>query len=400
MKKARKTELTWRPGPWKLLIFWLLVCGPDSASRRDTLREAQHTPGLRGGGRNKPCESLFGLNYLPLVNIWVCEKCNVVPVHRVTLNRRRRHQAPSLGYLVSYDHLLNFPLLWREICSVVKGTGAYLALLLVLQGVEPNPGPQSGFSKEQENFLLRLNDPIRKDVSEIATKITNIETTLEAFKELEKEVTALRTENQDLRKRVEVLERQSRSKNFIIFGAPDKRKEIEVLDDVAQRLGFERRPDIEDLYRFGKKEGKRPIMVKLKWQGDKADIMSRVGALKGSGLSVQDDLTPQELTVRRTIVAAAKEAREAGVACKVRRTGLLIKKTLIPAVDLTHPGWLQRHNWLFDPDSAPPPADTLDPGEQAVVLNTANFRETRSHSTGSNSSNAGDKDKKDKRNRK
>jgi hypothetical protein len=80
--------------------------------------------------------------------------------------------------------------------------------------------------------------------------------------------------------------------------------------------------------------------------------MSNVSKLKGTKISINDDLTPEEQSVRKTIVAALKFARGKGVEnCKVRRTGLLVNGHLVPVSELCNENWVENLAWLTNNES-------------------------------------------------
>jgi hypothetical protein len=89
---------------------------------------------------------------------------------------------------------------------------------------------------------------------------------------------------------------------------------------------LEEAPKIECAYSIGKQTAEnRCILVKDYNQQDQHAIMSNGRMLKGTKIVIIDDLTPEEQAMRRTILSAARAAREK---TKVRRTGLLVNGVL------------------------------------------------------------------------
>jgi hypothetical protein len=138
-------------------------------------------------------------------------------------------------------------------------------------------------------------------------------------------------------------------------------------------------PYYESLRRIGHREGKRPILVELCSRADKSDVMERVAQLKGSGIAVSDDLTPQEQCVRRQIIQEAKRGRENGLNCKVRRSGLMVNNRFIPVRDLVlNPRWMADFqptrsptaNARSLPAAAPPPSQPQQQQQQALMSAT------------------------------
>jgi hypothetical protein len=106
-------------------------------------------------------------------------------------------------------------------------------------------------------------------------------------------------------------------------------------------LGLDEAPQIESAFRIGHHPEKRPILVKLSSQQDKQNIMNNVRKLKGTRIVITDDLTPEEQATRRTILGAAWAAKDKGIVCKVRRTGLLVNDQIVPVAELCDEKWME-----------------------------------------------------------
>jgi hypothetical protein len=296
------------------------------------------------------------------------------PPHRLGGDRR---QAPSL---ISSGPLLTHSLSAREIIFVVKGAGVYLALIY-LQTIEKNPGPPTtGFDNNQKVYLdemcAKLNAQITASVANIVS--AQLAPLLSRLDHHETELKELREVNSTQHTRITHLERHIRRNNLVIFGVPDNVQPEAALSKIAtERFGLEA-PAIESAYRFGKQQQNRPrpILVKLNNQQDKQKIMAKVSLLKGSRLVINDDLTPEEQATRRTILGAARAAKDKGIVCKVRRTGLLVNDNLIPAAELCKEAWMneERSSVADAAGALQPPKRTSEvirtpPGSQASTSN-------------------------------
>lgn len=249
------------------------------------------------------------------------------PAHRSRTDCKR---APSL---ISPGALLTHTLSAREILIVVRGAGAYLALIY-LQTIEKNPGP--AFSKEQEKFLEAMSDKITATIRQVVGELSD------RLEKNEKSLEALRTENTSLHNRLTHLERQARRNNIVIFGVSANMQPEAALQKIAtERLGLNESPQIESAFRIGRHAEKRPILVKLCSQQDKQNIMNNVRKLKGTRIVITDDLTPEEQATRRTILGAAWAAKDKGIVCKVRRTGLLVNDQIVPVAELCDEKWME-----------------------------------------------------------
>jgi hypothetical protein len=259
----------------------------------------------------------------------------------------RSGQRPLAPSVITAGPLLANTLSAREIVFIVKGAGAYLALIY-LQTIEKNPGPpNSPFTEAQNTFLMQMCETISKNVTDkvnenLTQTITNA---LGEFSSRlatnEKQLKELLEVNATQHTRISQLERHIRRNNMVIFGV-DKNiaPEAALIQIATERLGLAEAPDIECAYRIGKQTENRPILVKFYNQQDKHAIMSNVRLLKGTKIVIIDDLTPEEQAMRRTILSAARAARDKGISCKVRRTGLLVNENFIPAVELSNEAWM------------------------------------------------------------
>ena len=124
------------------------------------------------------------------------------------------------------------------------------------------------------------------------------------FEKLQTDIFDLRQENEDLRRRVELLEKAHRDERDNIQSA--KVRAIEN-DQYAQRtnmlvFGLEelrkdeliplKHDDIEICHRLGKKtlNKTRPVVVKFRFSDVKWDVMAERKNLKGSGITLSEDL--------------------------------------------------------------------------------------------------------------
>jgi hypothetical protein len=247
-------------------------------------------------------------------------------------SRSGSKRAPSV---ISPGALLSHSLSAREIFTVVKGAGVYLALIY-LQTIEKNPGPDEGFSKKQQEFLNTMKDDITQSVAEALVEFTR------RIEKNEKDVKELREENTSLHQRIAHLERHARRNNVVIYGIPDNIQPAAALQKITTTLGLGNVPQTECVYRIGRQTEKRPLLVRFCSQRDKQSIMDNVRKLKGTRIVVSDDLTPDEQATRRTILSAARAAKEKGIESKVRRTGLLVHNRLVPVVELSDETWMDK----------------------------------------------------------
>jgi hypothetical protein len=305
-----------------------------------------------------------------------------------------------------------------SLAKVVKGIGDYLALIY-LQTIEKNPGPplteeQRDAALSQIGSILGVLQNVQVDLKTVKNTCDTVKLELEAlqksfeqrFEKNEKTVDKMKIALQDTQQRLGQLERLARRNNIVIFGIAADVAVPDALQTVLRdAIGLEQVPEYETAYRLGKNTAKPPILVRLREQKDKENIMARVSNLKGTKISVTDDLTPEEQATRRTIVAAAKLATSRNIPCRVRRTGLLVNNQLLLPAELCNPDWVKDFIQPLSNNSGRPPpqgrggaikrtfANIVSPGS-AAAANSEVFRRPRSSSTDSQSEKAGGRPKR------
>jgi hypothetical protein len=175
----------------------------------------------------------------------------------------------------------------------------------------------------------------------------------------------------ELSKRVACLEKEQRKKNVVVFGVPTTTDLNKAVDDVIlKKLSLKKQPGqeaiIEQAYRFGKDTPHRPILIRFKNQNDKEKAIKLASNLRGTKITISDDLTTEERQSRRKIVNAHKAARAENIESKVMRQGLLVNGEIVPPSELEKSDWLQlfMHNKDNVPlamtnESSPPASSTL-----------------------------------------
>jgi hypothetical protein len=230
---------------------------------------------------------------------------------------------------------------------VFLGVGLYfLLLLLACHDVERHPGPMSAVEKFQftklfgspitiEEHLVPVIDEFIKKIWDDAAKIDALQT----------ENTQLVSLVSELSKRVACLEKVQRKKNIVVFGVPTSTDLNNAVDDVIlKKLSLKKQPGqaiIEQAYRFGKVTPHRPILIRFKNQNDKEQAIKLASNLRGTKITISDDLTTEERQSRRKIVNAHKAARAENIESKVMRQGLLVNGEIVPPSELEKSDWLE-----------------------------------------------------------
>jgi len=274
-----------------------------------------------------------------------------------------RNALQQINFKTEYDQLkamlntLNaFAVNVGQGCRDFAGDGSYLALLLLLAAdVELNPGPSDS---ESENQTIPSNLELAKLITEgfskscnaqkqANEKIDKLANNVESkFNELKNANETLSKKVVELERRLDVHEANQRRKNIIVFGAPSNEDVYECLQRLlTEQLKMQKSvmDTVEQAFRIGRSEGKRPIVVKFVSERKRIEVMRQCHLLKGTRITFSDDLTPDERTQRKIVINAQKEAKKLGISAKVRHNGLLIGKDLIDHKILSRPGWAEKY---------------------------------------------------------
>lgn len=191
------------------------------------------------------------------------------------------------------------------------------------------------------------------DLATITTMFTTITNTLQTMdNKLEKliaENDQIKQENRKLKEIVEkqenkiaALERETRRKNLIIKGVPDDGKEnweetIKTTMKIIEKIGVNvtKEADIDEAKRVGRyrRNGQRPILLKLTTGNKKAEILSKSKELKGSNMWIDEDYTKEILEERKTLIIQLKDARKKGYRAQLKYNKLIINNEVYEAKD-------------------------------------------------------------------
>jgi hypothetical protein len=262
----------------------------------------------------------------------------------------------NIGRLLNAkSELTQFKLLLGAINSYVRcaghvgreflGDGLYLALILLLSAdVELNPGP---LDDKDIQYLDRHFAETKTSITALDTKVNDLaENITSKITELTQANEQLSNKVAELETRLDVQEKKQRKRNIVLFGAPADAKVYDYLEGLFKEKLQINSPlfdTVENAFRIGRAEGKPPILIQFVSERRKMDVMRQVHLLKGTRISLSDDLTPNERIQRRVVVAAQREAKKLGIQAKVRQQGLLINNELVTVAALSRPGWAEKH---------------------------------------------------------
>jgi hypothetical protein len=355
-------------------LQWLLLFISFSAVLRPTwtgLLDQTDYEGLRtgfwqpdGAGRASSVRGLHFPVWCLLVHFGsINKRASRSAIRRMRLagvHQPARHLLLSHGMSTTHTPL---GILFEKFCDqtstaelrVFLGVGSYfLLLLLACQDVERHPGP---FPLMQQYKLSHMIDkslsktpmfstsPLKTEIKSDDVNPLIIELVINGC-ELASKNFDLRERLFEMEKRVSYLEKEQRRKNIVVFGVPTEKDLENVVDDVVlKQLSSKKRSKeeiIERAYRFGRETPQRPILIRFKNESDKARAMKMAPNLRGSKITISNDLTTEERETRRKIVDAHKAARAENIESKVLRQGLLVNGELMPVTELCKSDWLEK----------------------------------------------------------
>lgn len=107
------------------------------------------------------------------------------------------------------------------------------------------------------------------------------------------------------------------------------------------QLGIEiNKGDINQCYRLGKVNGKRPLFVSFTKLDTKDKVMKNAYKLKGTTKSLSNDLTNKARTRKKFVLACANQARAAGHIVKVSKNKIIVGNIAMNYQELNSSGWL------------------------------------------------------------
>jgi hypothetical protein len=165
--------------------------------------------------------------------------------------------------------------------------------------------------RESERRTLNLiKDEIRETVKD---EITKLREELRPVFDLSKTICDVEEKVEHLRKQTQRLDKSERRYNIVVHGLHEKDKETyQDRDAEVKKLARTLKLNVID-YSEAKRIGSmsnrkpRPMLIELIRYRDKAEILSRWTHLKGSGITIADDLTKEERRIKAILIEKKKE---------------------------------------------------------------------------------------------
>lgn len=201
---------------------------------------------------------------------------------------------------------------------------------------------------EVMNKLIKsLEESNRKTIEEANKKQSdyikdNIKKEITVLKEhLESEFSKISTnfENKykELKTKYEKLEKELRRNNIIIFGleTPVENLGNFVVNKLNQHLGLTLTiNDINNIYTIGKQTTKRPIIVKLLSYLKKQEILKNCNKLKGTSISISEELSIEERKENKILRQHLKKARSKNLNASIKNRKLIVNGQAYSAQEL------------------------------------------------------------------
>lgn len=195
-------------------------------------------------------------------------------------------------------------------------------------------------NEEIYEMLMVIKNEIKGELLEIKNRLTSIDSEVERVK---KENRDLKDSNRILSSELERLKRTNRENNIIFYNIQvedNKPLHETVIQFLYRWLGIQLEPcEINNVYTLGKKKvGKKfpPILLRLTSHLKKRIILSKLKNLKGSGVSVSDDLSVEERERRKVIYSYYKTAKSKDYSAKLFANRVVVNGKSYTYEDLKH----------------------------------------------------------------
>jgi hypothetical protein len=209
--------------------------------------------------------------------------------------------------------------------------GVIIAILLIVACVELNPGPVT--QQDMETMRKQLQGEISTIRHQVAQQDRQNKKVIE---EMKTKIQILTSENTKLKIKVNVLDRQLRKNNVMVFGVPeDSNNEScqETMQYICQNLNVTLEEDhIQDAFRVGRNKGRRPILCKLNSFNKKREILQQ--SKRCTNIKILNDLSKQDREDLKILKPYAENARKNGQRAIIRGDKLIIEGHAMKKTDL------------------------------------------------------------------
>lgn len=200
------------------------------------------------------------------------------------------------------------------------------------------------------NLLKQVNSNLENKISSVEQEVKTIKTVVgQEINDLKNRVQILEQEKLSLKEKITHIERKSKHNNIIIYGIPeDNENPIDlteiILEFVNGLLKVElHKIELNNLFRIGKKQQTtRPILVSFISYLKKQEILRNCKHLKGTNISISEDLIEEDRQNRKILIEYLKEAKQQKKRTTIKGNRLKIEETEYTIEDLRNKKHLEK----------------------------------------------------------
>ena len=214
-------------------------------------------------------------------------------------------------------------------------TVALITTLLIIAGVESNPGPTENVEKTMAGLDSKLNkitEILGKHAEETKMKLEVMDA---KWSGIHKEIEEMKMDITKLKEKINEqrwMEKNHRNHNIIVYGMNENMNENrwDVCCAVQELMARELQLNISDMsiddcYRIGKSKNRRPILVKFTSKLTRDSVLERSKLLKGTGIFLEKDYEKSVRETRKQLIPFMKEARGKGRHAVMRGDKLIVE---------------------------------------------------------------------------
>lgn len=182
-----------------------------------------------------------------------------------------------------------------------------------------------------QDLFNKLKEIINNNSIEIKKEIKSINETIN------KKLKNLEDKYRKIEERITFLERTNRKNNIVIFGVKPRKEDLlkttlTQVNSILQSNIAEK--DINNIYSIGKKN---TIVVEFISYLQKKNICQHLHKLKGTGISITNDLCPEDQKTHKTLVKHLKEARAKNQKAQIKNFKLHVNGVPYSLEELENP---------------------------------------------------------------
>lgn len=189
-------------------------------------------------------------------------------------------------------------------------------------------------ANERQTTTIKLE--IQTEVSAVKTEITELKKIIQQEKD---KVNALEKTQTDLQTKYKILEKSLKRNNVLIFGVKYDNKQNSLAEFVIQKINQWLELDLtleclNNVYPIGKTESNRPILIQFQSYLTKTRVLKECRKLKGTGISITEDLTKEDREIQKKLIKHKKQAQSKGYKTYIRRNKLYVNNEEYTIEDL------------------------------------------------------------------